>query len=94
MQSNVEEANTMTEAEMLFELQRAGGEHTVQRLRARLAIQAEAEGLIDIAYCTFDSPVGTLLLAATGRGLVRVAFASEGHDVVLMRLAERVSPRI
>jgi methylated-DNA-[protein]-cysteine S-methyltransferase len=63
-------------------------------LRQRLADAAAREGLLDVAYRTVDSPVGSLLLAATPRGLVRVAFASEGHDAVLQRLAERVSPRV
>jgi methylated-DNA-[protein]-cysteine S-methyltransferase len=34
----------------------------------------EASGLIDVAYTLEDSPVGRLLLAATPRGLVRVAY--------------------
>jgi len=38
--------------------------------------------------------LGPLLLAATEQGLVRVAFAVEGHDAVLAGLAERISPRI
>lgn len=64
------------------------------RLHDRLAAAAEAEGLLDVAYRTLDTPVGSLLLAATDRGLVRVAFASEGHDRVLERIARDVSPRI
>ncbi len=47
-----------------------------------------------MAYRTIDSPVGPLLLAATERGLIRVAYASEGHDAVLQVLADRISPRI
>ncbi len=47
-----------------------------------------------MAYRTIDTPVGTLLLAATQRGLVRVAYARENHDLVLEGLARRVSPRI
>ena len=46
------------------------------------------------AYRTIETPVGTLLLAATAKGLVRVAYASEDHDLVLERLARGVSPRI
>jgi methylated-DNA-[protein]-cysteine S-methyltransferase len=65
-----------------------------RRLRARLAVAAEAGTLLDVAYRTFDTPVGTLLLAATERGLVRVAFEVEDHDRVLADLAARVSPRI
>lgn len=64
------------------------------RLRARLTASADAEGLLDIAYTTVDSPVGGLLLAATERGLVRVAYAREGHDAVLEALAQKLSPRV
>ncbi|CAM3135916.1 methylated-DNA--[protein]-cysteine S-methyltransferase [Tsukamurella hominis] len=64
------------------------------RLRARLTANAEADGLLDIAYTVVDSPVGGLLLAATERGLVRVAYAREDHDAVLETLAQKVSPRV
>ncbi len=63
-------------------------------LHARLAAAAGADGILDIAYRVVDAPVGPLLLAATERGLVRVAFAGEDHDAVLQTLADRVSPRI
>jgi methylated-DNA-[protein]-cysteine S-methyltransferase len=63
-------------------------------LHARLAAAAAADGVLDIAYRTLDTPVGTLLLAGTGRGLVRVAYAGENHDAVLQTLADRISPRI
>jgi methylated-DNA-[protein]-cysteine S-methyltransferase len=63
-------------------------------LHARLAAAAAAEGVLDIAYRTLDTPVGTLLLAATELGLVRVAYGSENHDTVLQALADRISPRI
>jgi methylated-DNA-[protein]-cysteine S-methyltransferase len=56
---------------------------------------AQAEGILDVAYRTVDSPVGSLLLAATEAGLlVRVAYASENHDTVLQTLSDRISPRI
>jgi methylated-DNA-[protein]-cysteine S-methyltransferase len=64
------------------------------RLHARLAQQAEDEGLLDVSYRMFDSPIGPLLLAATPAGLVRVAFAGEDHDIVLTALAAAISPRI
>lgn len=67
---------------------------TLRRLRDRLASAAADQGVLDIAYRIVDSPVGRLLLAATDRGLVRVAFASEGHDAVLQALADRISPRV
>jgi methylated-DNA-[protein]-cysteine S-methyltransferase len=63
-------------------------------LHNRLANAALSDGLLDIAYRTVDSPIGGLLLAATEVGLVRVAFATEGYDAVLQKLADRVSPRI
>jgi methylated-DNA-[protein]-cysteine S-methyltransferase len=63
-------------------------------LQARLAEGAEAASVLDVAYRTLDTPVGTLLLAATRDGLVRVAYAAEGHDQVLENLAALVSPRI
>ena len=63
-------------------------------LHARLADAAQADGLLDLAYRTLDSPVGRLLVAATDRGLVRVAFETEDHRAVLQSLADRVSPRI
>ena len=66
----------------------------LKRLHARLARDAQAADLLDIAYRTVDSAVGPLLLAATPLGLLRVAFANEGHDSVLQNLAARVSPRV
>ena len=56
---------------------------------------ASAAGLLDVAYATADSPLGTLLLASTPRGLVRVAYLdSTEEEVVLSDLAKRVSPRV
>ena len=65
-----------------------------RRLHARLAAAADRAGILDVAYRTVDTPVGTLLLAATERGLVRVAYPREGHDRVLDQLAGTVSPRV
>lgn len=66
----------------------------LERLRRRLAVAADRGDLLDVAYRTVDTAVGTLLLAATGTGLVRVAYADEDHDAVLQTLADRISPRI
>ena len=71
-----------------------GAPGDMDRLRARLAAAAQRDGILDVAYRTVDSPVGPLLLAATEAGLVRVAYASEGHDAVLQALADRISPRV
>lgn len=59
-----------------------------------LAERADAEGVLDVAYRTLDSPFGPLLVAATPEGLVRIAFEVEGHEEVLDALAVTISPRI
>jgi methylated-DNA-[protein]-cysteine S-methyltransferase len=69
-------------------------EEAQHRLRARLAAAANGAGILDVAYRTIDTQVGTLLLAATTNGLVRVAYAREDHDKVLEQLANSVSPRV
>ena len=61
-------------------------------LHARLAAEAEREGILDVAYRTVDTPVGTLLLAATPAGLVRVAYGPPAETLDV--LAEKVSPRV
>jgi methylated-DNA-[protein]-cysteine S-methyltransferase len=60
----------------------------------RLAARAAEEGLLDVAYATLDTPLGTSLVAATRRGLVRVALPNENLDQVLSKLAAELSPRI
>ena len=50
--------------------------------------------VVEVARRTVDSPLGCLLLAATDRGLLRVAFEREGHDAVLAQLADRVGARV
>ncbi|WP_419776387.1 methylated-DNA--[protein]-cysteine S-methyltransferase [Mycolicibacterium fortuitum] len=70
------------------------GTDTMAALRARLAVAADRDGVLDITYRIIDSPVGPLLVAATERGLVRVAYAREDHDAVLQQLADKISPRI
>jgi methylated-DNA-[protein]-cysteine S-methyltransferase len=67
---------------------------TLARLQADLARRAEAAGLLDVAYRTVDSPLGSLLLAATPVGLVRLAFEGEDHAAVLAAIAADVSPRV
>lgn len=70
------------------------GETLSARLLERLGREADRKSLIDVAYRTLATPVGTLLVAATTDGVVRVAYDREGHDEVLAGLAEQISPRI
>jgi methylated-DNA-[protein]-cysteine S-methyltransferase len=87
-------ASTEPAAQDLFGALPEQDEQVTARLHARLAAAAAAEGILDVAYRTVDTPLGTLLLAATDQGLVRVAYPNQGHDAALAQLAELVSPRI
>jgi methylated-DNA-[protein]-cysteine S-methyltransferase len=60
----------------------------------RLVARADEEGLLDVAYATIDTPLGKATVAATPRGLVRLALPNEDLDEVLDRLATDVSPRV
>ncbi|BAJ31623.1 MULTISPECIES: methylated-DNA--[protein]-cysteine S-methyltransferase [Kitasatospora] len=64
------------------------------RLHRRLEAEADGAGLVDVAYTTVDSPVGSLLLATTPAGLVRVAYPAEDHDRVLEHLGRQLGPRV
>lgn len=64
------------------------------RLHEGLAERAAQQGLLDIAYTSLDTPLGTLTISATTRGIVRIAFDNEDLDNVLNELAAKVSPRI
>lgn len=69
-------------------------EQAAARLHARLAAEAARDGILDVAYRVADTPVGSLLLAATEQGLIRVAYPGQGHEAALEQLAQAVSPRI
>lgn len=84
----------MTITDNPLEALRAVDGPTLQRLRDALAVKAAEAQLLDLAYRRVDSPIGSLLLVATERGLVRVAFASQDHDRVLDQLATAISPRV
>jgi len=61
----------------------------------RLAERAAHEQLLDVAYTTFDTPVGPVLVAATRRGLVKVSFGDfYDPEMVLAELSGRISPRV
>jgi methylated-DNA-[protein]-cysteine S-methyltransferase len=78
----------------LLESSRASDDDTDVRLHEVLVARATDDDLLDVSYRTMESPFGSLLLAATPEGLVRVAFDREDHDLVLARLATEISPRI
>lgn len=89
----MENSSTQAAAAVLEPLGRVDA-GLIAGLHSRLEAAADAAGSLDVAYRTIDTPVGSLLLAATERGLIRVVFERQGHDLALERLAETVSPRI
>jgi methylated-DNA-[protein]-cysteine S-methyltransferase len=60
----------------------------------RFADRAAADGLLDVAYASIDSPFGPLLIARTPRGLVKVGLPNYDAEETLEDLAARVSPRV
>jgi methylated-DNA-[protein]-cysteine S-methyltransferase len=65
------------------------------RASERAVARARALGLTDVTYAVEPSPLGDLLVAATSRGLIRLAYnAYETTDSALEELARRVSPRV
>jgi methylated-DNA-[protein]-cysteine S-methyltransferase len=65
---------------------------TVTELWDAVVRRADAEGLVDVAWTAHDSPIGTLVLAATGDGLVMISYRDA--DAALDELAAKVSPRV
>ncbi|WP_217496030.1 methylated-DNA--[protein]-cysteine S-methyltransferase [Agrococcus sp. SGAir0287] len=65
-----------------------------EALAERLARRAVDAGLVDVRVRTIDTRLGTLLLAATPRGLVTVAFHGDEPDATLERLADRLGTRV
>ena len=62
-------------------------------LDRRFRDAAAAEGLLDAAYDLVDTPLGTLLIATTERGLCRIAYdANPDHEVE--RLARTFGVRV
>jgi len=54
---------------------------------------AGSEGLLDVAYDLTDSPIGPLLVAATGRGLCEIAFDPD-PEAEVERLARMHGVRV
>jgi methylated-DNA-[protein]-cysteine S-methyltransferase len=82
--------------EVLRRFGKAGAAFTDEtgRFRDALAERAGELGLVDVAVASLDSPLGTLLVAVTRRGLVRIAYPEEDEARVLDELAARISARV
>jgi methylated-DNA-[protein]-cysteine S-methyltransferase len=62
-------------------------------LDRRFRDAAARESLLDVAYDLVDTPIGTLLVAATERGLCRIAYDAEPQQEVEL-LASRFGIRV
>ena len=62
-------------------------------LDLRFREAAAAEGLLDVGFDIVDSPIGSLLVAATDRGLCRVWFKPDPEEQ-LDSLARAFGPRV
>ena len=60
-------------------------------LDSRFREAALREGLVDVRYDIFESPVGDLFVAATERGLCRISYHPDGMEDVL---ASTFGPRV
>ena len=69
-------------------------ERASARAAAGFTVHAERGGLVDVAFAQVPSPFGDLLVAATRRGLVRLAYPNEEREAALAQLARLVSPRV
>lgn len=63
------------------------------RAARRFAERADREGLVDVAYASFDSPLGTGHVATTERGIVSVALPNFGEQTFLDQLTQ-ISTRV
>jgi methylated-DNA-[protein]-cysteine S-methyltransferase len=86
--------NGLSETDLKGALRARVDDGAARAAAERAAARALDEGLADVAYATVDSPIGSLLVASTERGLVRVSFHSERHEDVLDDLVMRISPRV
>ena len=85
----------MTDLEQrLAALPDGGPQLDLDRLQAELARRAARAGILDVAYARADSPLGTLTVFVTRRGVVRVAYENEPDDLLFEELADGVSPRL
>jgi methylated-DNA-[protein]-cysteine S-methyltransferase len=91
--------NPISDKQLERMLRQAPSQEDLERATEGVLARAERDGLIDVAYAAVDSPFGELLVARTGRGVVKLALPShrgsrQSTDDVLEELARVVSPRV
>lgn len=70
------------------------GPEELEAMHETVVRRADAEGLVEVAYCELDSPFGPMLAAATEAGLVLLSFPGPDRGAILERIAGSVSPRV
>ncbi|CAN5301546.1 methylated-DNA--[protein]-cysteine S-methyltransferase [soil metagenome] len=64
------------------------------RFLEKVANSAIQEGIADIVYSEFDTPLGRLLVARSDKGVCLIAYPGESQHALLGRLSTSLSPRI
>jgi methylated-DNA-[protein]-cysteine S-methyltransferase len=78
-------------------LLRSGAETAVPdwgAVHARFAARALSHDLVAVAYEDHETPLGTMRVSATNRGIVRMILPAEDAEEALQDLARKVSARI
>ena len=70
------------------------GSFDMSVVRDAIAGRAAKEGLLDVAYGTYDSPLGPLTVFVTPRGLARLSYPDEPVEAQVDEMAAAVSPRV
>src|SRR3954449_5206863 len=91
--------NPLTERQLEKMLRNTPSGGDLDRAVQAVLARAERDGLVDVAYAPVDSPFGSLLVARTDRGVVRLALpkhkgSQQSEEQVLEDLARFVSPRV
>jgi methylated-DNA-[protein]-cysteine S-methyltransferase len=60
----------------------------------RLAERADREGLAEVVYAPFDTPLGPGLVAGSSRGVLRVMLPNDEPERVLEQISTEVTPRV
>jgi methylated-DNA-[protein]-cysteine S-methyltransferase len=84
----------MTKVETQLRVGPQSDQSALEEALAGFRRRADREGLVEVAWTEVDTPVGTMLLASTDEGLVRVALSNEEEDIFLEDLSDNISPRV
>jgi methylated-DNA-[protein]-cysteine S-methyltransferase len=69
-------------------------EEASRRAAEALTEGARRRGLVDVAFGSVDTPLGSVTVFVTRHGLVRVSYPEERLDHIFEEIVETVSPRV